>query len=102
MDEKNSSYLLGMLCGLIGIIHTKCSEQFLAHSKYSVAVVGGVIVYYSYHQCRLFISNNQALLSILTIKTFTLITSVGTKNSDLQMLDLLMIPSRLEQTQIQK
>lgn len=90
-DEKNSSYSLGMLCGLIGIMHMKCSEQFMTCNKYSVAFVGGVIVYYSHHQCRLFINNNQALLLILTITIFTLITSVGIGNSDLQRSDLLMI-----------
>ena len=46
-DEKNSSYSSGMLCGLIGIMHIKCSEQFLAHSECSISVVVGVIVYYS-------------------------------------------------------
>ena len=48
-DEKNSSYSLGMLCGLIGIMYIKCSEQCLAHSKCSVAVVVGVIIVYSYY-----------------------------------------------------
>lgn len=90
--EENNSHALGMLHGLIRIMHTKCSEQFLAHNKCSIAVVVGVIVYYSYyHQRRLFIKNNQALLLILTVKIFTLITSVGIEKRDLQMLDLPMI-----------
>lgn len=91
-DEKNSSYSLGMLCGLIGIMRPKCSEQLLAHSKCSIAVVVGPAVYYSYsHQYGLFINNNQALLLMLTIKIFTLIMSLGRGNSYLQVLDLLMI-----------
>lgn len=46
-DKKNSSYCLGMLCGFIGIMHIKSSEQCLAHSERSIVEVGVISVYYS-------------------------------------------------------
>lgn len=62
-----------MLCGLIGIMHIKCSEQCLAQSKYSVALVVGVTIYYSYVHWyyRLLIMENQVLLLIFTIKIYS-------------------------------